>query len=252
MKSFKMLSNQNSRLRTGWGPAYGPGVLGGCHEPLTPSPSHSQLRTQTMKLWVQMTQWSRQSPSILPSALPRASTSREHGQHTLPPKLAWRLVPAAPASSSSRSLTWSWRGPPLLGSISPARNHCHGLEETPTDSAFPQAPPPSLLHRLLREPWAPDSALFKHYPLELCSDPPRKLRPGSLKTTRRRAAPLPWTKPQNTESQRDLYLIEGLMYWGLLLTAGSPPRLTSQAEVRPWSVCRMPRNDDAWPKLEES
>ena len=42
------------------------------------------------------------------------------------------------------------------------------------------------------------------------------------------------------------------MYWGLVLTAGSPPRLTSQAEVRPWSMCRMPRNDDAWPKLEES
>ena len=142
MKSFKMLSNQNSRLRTGWGPAYGPGVLGGCHEPLTPSPSHSQLRTQTTKLWVQMTQWSRQSPSILPSALPRASTSREHGQHTLPPKLAWRLVPAAPASSSSRSLTWSWRGPPLLGSISPARNHCHGLEETPTLPSLKLLPPP--------------------------------------------------------------------------------------------------------------
>lgn len=121
---------------------------------------------------------------------------------------AWsqQLLPPPPAGPSPdpEGVHLCWAPSPQSATMPrPGRN---------SHSAFPQAPPSSLLHRLLREPWAPDSALIKHYASELCSDPPRKLRPGSLKTLRRRAAPLPWTKPQNTESQRDLYLIEGLIY----------------------------------------
>ena len=198
------------------GPVYGPGVLGGCREPPTQSASPSQLRTQTTKLWVQTTQWSRPSPSMLPTTLPGAPTSRERSQHTPPPKLAWRLVPAAPVSSSSKSLTWSWSGPPLLSSISSVCKHATANIPRPgrnSNSAFPQAPPSSLLHCLTSQrALSYRFSFIQTAPMELCSDPPRKMRPGSLKTLRRRAAPLPWTKPQTTESQRDLYLIEGLMY----------------------------------------
>lgn len=109
------------------GPAYGSGVLGGCHEPLTPSTCPTSTPSsgrKAQKPWAQTWLNGADKPVLLSHPLHfqvHPCPVRAVGTHPSP-KLTWHLVPVAPASSASRSLisdaNSSWSGPPLLASTS--------------------------------------------------------------------------------------------------------------------------------------